>query len=125
MGISMSDSLRTHTFIEMCKTEALNSSLKLFEVMDIPMSDEHKDFVLARVEECIKQYELEKVYELESYILVESEDDTDQVDDFFVKASEVSGLFAEFQVQLVSMLVGIVVVELTTFLLMEGRDKNG
>lgn len=129
MGISMSDRLRAHTFVEMCKTEALNISLDLLEKLDLQMDGKHKDFILGRVERWISQYELEKTYNIESYILVKpdqtEEDSVEQAEDFFVKASEVSELFTDLQWRLTSILVDLVVSELTTFLLMEGRGEDG
>lgn len=129
MAISMSDHLRTHTFVEMCKTEALSSGLKLLECVGQSMTATHEEFIISSVLNYIDQYSLEDTYDLESYILIQPDQTSDksveQAEDFFVKASEVSTLFSKLQGRVVGMLVGLVINELTLFLLMEGRDSDG
>lgn len=126
MAISMSERLRTHNFIEMCKTEALSTSLKILEVFGQSMTDARKEFIIDRVSKYIDQYKLDTTYALNSYSLVRPdqppEDSAEQVEDFFVKTSEIVDIFSELQGRMVGMLVGLVVSELTTFLLMEDKS---
>ena len=128
MGISMSESLRSHTFIEMCKTEALSACLRVLEDCGETMTASRKDFILQSISKFITQYELDASYDLESYILVQpdkSEDAvTEEAEDFFVKASEVSAIFMKLQLRVVSMLVGLVISNFTMFLVTEGRNSD-
>ena len=128
MGISMSERLRSHTFIEMCKTEALSACLRVLEDCGETMTASRKDFILQSISKFITQYELDASYDLESYILVQpdkSEDEaTEEAEDFFVKASEVSAIFMKLQLRVVSMLVGLVISNFTMFLVTEGRNSD-
>ena len=128
MGISMSERLRSHTFIEMCKTEALSACLRVLEDCGETMTASRKDFILQSISKFITQYELDASYDLESYILVQpdkSEDAvTEEAEDFFVKASEVSAIFMKLQLRVVSMLVGLVISNFTMFLVTEGRNSD-
>lgn len=128
MGISMSERLRSHTFIEMCKTEALSACLRVLEDCGETMTASRKDFILQSISKFITQYELDASYDLESYILVQpdkSEDEvTEEAEDFFVKASEVSDIFMKLQLRVVSMLVGLVISNFTMFLVTERRNSD-
>ena len=128
MGISMSERLRSHTFIEMCKTEALSACLRVLEDCGETMTASRKDFILQSISKFITQYELDASYDLESYILVQpdkSEDEaTEEAEDFFVKASEVSAIFMKLQLRVVSMLVGLVISNFTMFLVTERRNSD-
>ena len=128
MGISMSERLRSHTFIEMCKTEALSACLRVLEDCGETMTASRKDFILQSISKFITQYELDASYDLESYILVQpdkSEDAvTEEAEDFFVKASEVSAIFMKLQLRVVSMLVGLVISNFTMFLVTERRNSD-
>lgn len=129
MGISMGDKLRAHTFVEMCKTEAIGASLKILESINCPMTEAYEEFIVDRVNSCIEQYNLEKTYDLESYIFVgpdqSKEDVVDQADEFFVKASEVSVVFSELQSCLVGMLIDIIIGEFSTYLIVEREGSDG
>ena len=128
MGISMSERLRSHTFIEMCKTVALSACLQVLEDCGETMTVSRKDFILQSISKAITQYELDASYDLESYILVQpdkSEDEvTEEAEDFFVKASEVSAIFMKLQLRVVSMLVGLVISNFTMFLVTERRNSD-
>lgn len=128
MGISMSERLRSHTFIEMCKTEALSACLQVLEDCGETMTVFRKDFILQSISKFITQYELDASYDLESYILVQpdkSEDEvTEEAEDFFVKASEVSAIFMKLQLRVVSMLVGLVISNFTMFLVTERLNSD-
>lgn len=128
MAMSMSDCLRAHTFMEMCKTEALSACLHVLECVGKKMTDVRKDLILHSVSKFIDQYNLDEVYDVESYILVQPdqspEESVEQAEDFFVKASEVSVIFEKMQLRVVSMLIGLVVSDFTTLLLMEVQDGN-
>lgn len=128
MGISMSERLRSHTFIEMCKTEALSACLRVLEDCGETMTASRKDFILQSISKFITQYELDASYDLESYILVQPDKSEDEVieeaEDFFVKASEVSAIFMKLQLRVVSMLVGLVISNFTMFLVTERRNSD-
>jgi hypothetical protein len=125
----MSDRLKAHTFVEMCKTETLNTCMKLVDHAGFSMSTAQKDFVLDRVMACIEQHDLEKTYDIESYILV-SEGQTkaeaiSEADDLFVKASDASKIFTELQTSIVGMLMDIVIGEFTAHVLKGGGRLDG